>query len=215
MLHRKTIFLLSIYTMFYFISCTGNADKKPSEGKKDTLAVKKDIKTRIKPDSKIKKPPIINIVDTVAPKRIIVYVKDSAATFERISIKLGQIYGLRLAEFFKKNPLKITGQPMAWYVTQKAPYFFEAGIPVNKRPGKLTKGFKVRELAADSVVIAHFYGPYDLLYMGYDALKDWMKDHKRRSSAAPYEMYVSDPLDKKGRPVDPYKIQTDIVFPRR
>jgi len=210
----KPILFAAITSLALLISCNGD-DQKKTEAKKDSTGTKKPDKPRAKVETITKKPPIINIVDTVAPKRIIVYIKDSAATYERISMKLGQIYGVKLSEFFKKNALKITGAPMAWYSTHKAPYFFEAGIPVNKKPARLMPGIRVKEINADSVVMAHFYGPYDLTNVGYEALNEWLKDHKRRSTGAPYEIYVSDPIDKKGKPVDPYKVQTDIIFPRR
>ena len=213
--HPKTILILSCAVLLLFVSCNSNDPKKTTNTAKDTTAVKKAMKTEPKIHTRNEKPPIINIVDTVAPKRIVVYMKDSAATTERISIKLGQIYGVKLLEVFKKNGLKATGPPMAWYTTQKPPFFFEAGIPVNKKPGKPTPGVNVKELGADSVAVAHFYGPYDLLHVGYDALREWMKDHQRRATDAPYEIYITDPLDKKGKPVDPYKIQTDIVFPKK
>lgn len=210
----KPILFTTIACLALLISCNSD-NKKKTEEKKDSTGTKKQVKPQAKVETSTKKPPIINIVDTVAPKRIIVYIKDSAATYERISMKLGQIYGVKLAEFFKKNALKITGAPMAWYSTHKAPYFFEAGVPVNKRPAKLLPGIRIKELPADSVVMAHFYGPYDLTNVGYEALNEWLKDHKRRSTAASYEIYITDPIDKKGKPVDPYKVQTDIVFPRR
>lgn len=210
---RPLLFAIIIIPVL-LISCNSD-DKKAPEPKNDSSSVKKEIKPQPKAYANTKKPPIINIVDTVAPKRIIVYMKDSAATFERISMKLGQIYGVKLSEFFKKNALKITGAPMAWYTTHKAPYFFEAGVPVNKKPTRLMPGIKVKELSADSVVMAHFYGPYDLMNVGYDALNEWLKDHNRKSTTIPYEIYVSDPIDKKGKPVDPYRVQTDIIFPRR
>ncbi len=201
--------------LILFISCNSNDNKKVTEPMKDSVVTKKDNKPPVKTGDSNAKPPIINIVDTVAPKRMVVYMKDSAASYQRISIKLGQIYGSRLTDCFKKNSLKATGAPMAWYQTQKAPFFFEAGMPVNKKPGKLTPGVKIKELGADSVVVAHFYGPYDLLHVGYDALKEWMQDHHKKATGEPYEIYISDPIDKKGKAVDPYKVQTDIVFPRR
>jgi hypothetical protein len=40
-----------------------------------------------------------------------------------------------------------------------------------------------------------------------------MKDNKKMAAGAPFEMYVTDPVDKNGKPVDPYKVQTDIIFP--
>ena len=200
--------------LILFSACNSDSKKAP-EAKKDSVDSQKEKKPHPKAEVSTKKPPIINIVDSVQPKRIIIYLKDSASTYERMSMKLGQIYGVRLAECFKKNSLKVAGAPVAWYSTHKAPYFFEAGIPVNKRPTKLMGGIKVREIRQDSVVIAHFYGPYDLMNVGYDALNEWLKDHKRRLTAPAYEVYVGDPVDKKGKPVDPYKVQTDIIFPRR
>lgn len=209
----KLIFVIAV-SLLMFNSC-GSDSKKPTETKKDSVVSKKDSQSQPKVEVSTKKPPIINIVDSVQPRRIIVYMKDSAATFERISMKLGQIYGVKLAEFFKKNSLKVAGAPMAWYITHKAPFFFEAGVPVNKKPTKQMAGVQVRETTADSVVMAHFYGPYDLMNVGYDALKEWLKDHKRSLKAPAYEIYVGDPIDKKGKPVDPYRVQTDIVFPRK
>lgn len=207
--------LVIIFSFIILNSCSNN-DKKPVAGA-DTI---KPVRTNAvatekkKPETATEKPAIINIFDSLAPKRIVLYMKDSAKTFERISLKLGTIYGVKLAEVLKKNGLKMTGAPMAWYKSQKAPYFFEAGVPVNKKPAKLPANVFVKETGADSVTMAHFYGPYNLLGQGYDAIKERLKDENKTASAAPYEIYIDDPVDKKGKPVDPYKIRTDIVFPR-
>lgn len=202
-----------LLTGLILFSCSGNGNKEPEKQKKDTVrpVIKKTVAPE--PENKYERPPIVNIVDTVGVKRIVVFAKDSAKTFERISMKLGKLYGVKLAEVLKKNNLKMTGAPLAWYKTTKAPYFFEAGAQVNKRPTKLSPGVQVRELSAGKVVVAHFYGPYELLPQGYDAVKEWMKDNKKVSAGAPYEIYVTDPVDKNGKPLDPYKVQTDIVFP--
>jgi effector-binding domain-containing protein len=194
-------------------SCGNGKAKEQDNNTKDStkLAVKKEIKKE--PETKYKRPPIVNIVDTLTPKRVVIFSKDSAANFERISLKLGKIYGSKLQEYIKKNNLKSAGAPMAWYRKLKAPYFFEAGIPVNKKGTKAVAAVQIREMAAGKAVIAHFYGPFELLPQGYDAIKEWMKDNKKKSAGAPYEIYITDPVDKNGKPVDPYKIQTDIVFP--
>lgn len=195
-------------------SCNGTADKKTDTPEKDsTKSTAKKEEKEAAPEVKYQRPPIVNIVDTLAPKRTIIYCKDSAATFERIGLKLGDIYGGKLAAYIEKNKLKMAGAPMAWYKKQKAPYFFEAGIPVNKKGNKEVAGVQVRELAAGKAVIAHFYGPFELLPQGYDAIKEYIKDNKKVAAGAPYEIYLSDPIDKDGKPVDPYKIQTDIIFP--
>ncbi len=192
-------------------SCSNQAEKnKPL---KDSLTTTIRKETKKDPDAKYQRPPIVNIVDTVTPRSLIIFMKDSAATYNRISLKLGKIYGAKLPEYIKKNKLKMVGAPMAWYKKQKAPYFFEAGIPINKKGIKSVTGVQIRELTAGKAVIAHFYGPYELLPVGYDAIKDWMKDNKKTPAAAAYEIYLTDPIDKNGKPVDPYKIQTDIIFP--
>ena len=202
-----------LLTGILFSYCNSNSKKEADLLKKDT------VKTTVKkpaipaPEVKYQRPPIVNIVDTLAPKRIIVYCKDSAANFERISLKLGKIYGVKLADYIKKNNLKPAGAPMAWYTKFKAPYFFEAGIPVNKKGTKAIPGVLLRELNAGKAVIAHFYGPYNLIPQGYDAIREWMKDNKKRQAGIPYEIYVTDPVDKNGKPADPYKVQTDIIFP--
>ena len=210
----KKIFTAAIiFSALVFYSC-GNNDGKDKPVKDSTKSAGR-IETKKEPDSKYQRPPIINIVDTLAPKRIVIYCSDSAATFERISLKLGKIYGTKLSEYQKKNKLKPAGAPMAWYKKQKGPYFFEAGIPVNKAGSKSVSGVKIREMPAGKVLIAHFYGPFELLPQGYDAIKEWMKDNKKTPAGPAYEIYITDPLDKKGKPIDPYKIQTDIVFPIR
>lgn len=196
---------------FFLFACNNSGkDVKPAKDSTKT-AIRKE--TPKQPEGKFQRPPIVNIVDTMAAKSIVIFSKDSAANFERISLKLGKIYGVKLPEYIKKNNLKAVGPPMAWYRKQKAPYFFEAGIPVNKKGNKAVAGVQVREMGVGKVVIAHFYGPFDLLPVGYDAIKEWMKDNKKTATGPSYEIYITDPLDKDGKPIDPYKVQTDIVFP--
>jgi effector-binding domain-containing protein len=210
----KYVYCASIlFTGLLLNACGNNGKNEKGKFTKDSTktAIRKE--TRKEPDSKYQRPPIVNIVDTVTPKMLVIYSKDSAATFDRISLKLGKIYGVKLVEYIKKNNLKTAGAPMAWYKKQKAPYFFEAGIPVNKKGNKPVPGVQMREMSAGKAVIAHFYGPFNLLPQGYDAIKEWMKDNKKIAAGPSYEIYVTDPIDKNGKPVDPYKIQTDIIFP--
>ncbi len=205
---------LLITLLFFLFACNEN-------GQKNNVTSKDDVKTTTTDTAKsivettTQKPPIINIVDTIAAKSIIVCIKDSATTFERVSIKLAEVYGVKLAEILKKNGLKSTGAPMAWYKSEKAPYFFEAGMPVNKIPTKLLNKAFIKELKTDSVMVAHFYGPYNLLSLGYDAIKERLVDENKIAIGAPYEIYISDPIDSTGNIIDPYKVRTDIVFPRK
>ncbi|MDO9374192.1 MAG: hypothetical protein Q7T76_07230 [Ferruginibacter sp.] len=195
-----------IFISLFCASCSNAPEKKEEVPvAKDTPAVVVPVET--------KRAPIININDTLSIKRIVITMKDSASTHERVSMKLGEIYGVQLAAVISKNNLKVTGKPIAWYKSKTAPFFFEAGLPVDKRPSKAAPGVQVKEIGTDSVVIAHFYGPYDLTFQGYDVLKDLLKERKKKIKGAAYEIYVDDPFDSTGRPKDPYKVQTDIVIP--
>jgi effector-binding domain-containing protein len=192
------------------LSACNNADNKKNEQVKKDTVIKTAIK-RVEP-AEVKKAPVINIMDTLSIKQTVLCIKDSAATSGRIALKLGQIYGVKLAAIIKKEKLKVTGPPMAWYKTSKAPFFFEAGLPVDRKPTKLPPNAIVKQIGQDSVIVAHFYGPYDLTDQAYTALQDWMKDHKKKSILPPYEVYVDDPMEKNGKLKDPYKVQTDIIF---
>ncbi|MCP9750102.1 AraC family transcriptional regulator [Ferruginibacter sp. HRS2-29] len=205
----------SLAAGLFFSSCKGKEEKKPD---KPVASKKEDKKkdSQEKPaDIPAKRPPVINITDTVAQRFTILYVKDSAVTSDRISEKLANIYGFKLPEFILKNKLRITGRPVAWYKAQQSPFFFEAGLPIDKKPAKLPKGFFIKTIGGDSAVVAHFYGPYDLTPTAYEALNSYFKSHKRKRTAPPYEIYVGELFDKKGKKIDPYKVQTDIIFPYR
>jgi effector-binding domain-containing protein len=213
---KKSLVIIPVATFtaaLIGLTACNTTDKKVEPKNTDTVTITNTAKPADTPPTE--KPAIINIVDTITTKSIVVFIKDSATTFERISIKLAAIYGVKLGDVLKKNGVKMAGAPMAWYKSQDAPYFFEAGIPVNKKPAKLPAGVFVKEVNADSAVIAHFYGPYHLLPQGYNALKEWMKDENKKANGAAYEIYVGDIMDKEGNMLDPYKVRTDIVFPRK
>ena len=194
--------------MLLLAACSNNDSKKKVDDAQSSTTAKKD--SVVKTNNKVVsvKPPVINIMDTLSVKRIVLCLKDSAAAMEGIGAKLGVIYG-KISKLVKDNKLNVTGAPTAWYKTDKAPYFFEAGLPVDKKPAKIPAGVIIKEIMVDSVIVAHFFGPYNLMPQGYTALKEFMTDHKKKANGAPYEIYIGDPGVEK----DPYKVQTDIVFP--
>lgn len=184
--------------------------KTPEPAKKDSSnKPAADTATVRKPATDAQKPPIINIIDTVTVAKTVLCMKDSAANTERVGMKLAVIYGEKLGKCLADNKMTMAGPPMAWYKTQKPPFFFEAGVPVSKKPSKLPAGVFVKEIPAGSVVIARFFGPYDKLGMAYETVAERLKANKTATTAPPYEIYVGDPGIQK----DPYKVQTDVVFP--
>ena len=200
---------LIILTAILF-SC--HNDQNDTATERPTVILKKN-KPTSDSDSTVKSAPIINISDTISFPMHIISIKDSASDNVRLSKKLSIIYGEKLQNCIKKNKLTISGPPMAWYKTQKAPFFFEAGFPVNKKPSKLTQSVRYKHLNSFKIIVAHYFGPYEESVQAYQYLKDWMKENKKSISSQPYEIYVDDPIGKDGKPLDPYKVQTDIVFP--
>lgn len=207
--HLFAITTLAVACLFLFCGCKNANNKLINSTTKDSIV---KIAIRTEQPLATKRAPVINIMDTLSIKQLVLCIKDSAANSQRLAAKLATIYGVKLATVIKKNKLKITGAPMAWYKSQKAPYFFEAGLPIDKKPVKLPAGVTIKQMGTDSVVVAHFYGPYELTGQAYTALQDWIKDRKKKTTKAPYEVYVDDPLGKDGKLKDPYKVQTDIIF---
>lgn len=203
--------VVAVLVLLFATSCSNTNNDKPDSVpavvyKKDTSAV---VETK-------QKAPIINITDTVTIPGYVLVVKDSAATSEGMSKKMSKIYDSILPAFAKNHKIEIESSRMAWYKKNTAPFFFEAGYRVNKKPNaKLPKNIIIKELKADSCVVAHFFGPYDLTYRAYEALNEWLKDYDKKQRGAAYEIYIGDLYDANGKKNDPYKVQTDIVFPHK
>lgn len=206
---RIIILVITFFVLSSIISCKeskNNTTPGPVIYKKDTTA--------LTTEQKKLKAPIINIIDTVRVPATILLVKDSALTSGAIAEKMAIIYAQTIPSLVKEKNIEITGAKMAWYKTSSSPFFFEAGFPINKAPkGKLPKHVSIKRLSADSIVIARFFGPYDLTYQAYDVLKEWLADNNKKRKSAPYEIYVGNPVDRNGKPTDPYKVRTDIIFP--
>ena len=206
---KSTTLFVSMASML-FVSCNFGEQDAPKE--KAPIQMKKDM-PRAKNDSTPQIAPIINITDTTELPMTVVYIKDSALNSERLSKKLADIYGNKLAMLVKKHQLKVIAPPIAWFKSQKAPFFFEAGLPVEKAPKKKIKGLLIKKTGSKRALIAHYFGPYAETAQAYQALKEWLKENKKKQTSAPYEVYIDDPYDSELNLKDPYKVQTDIIFP--
>lgn len=199
------LFILGIAISLTQGSCKANKEKE-----NDTGPSVKKVKIS-KPV--VKKAPIINIIDTVEIKRNLLCVKDSAATNEILIAKLTDIFTNKLPAVISAGKLKIMGAPVVWYQSKKAPYFFQAGLPVDKAPVKISKGLFMMKTGSDSAYLAHFFGPNELTGLGYDALTDMLKENKKRKTSSAYEIYIDNKFLEGNKKKDPYKLQTDIVMP--
>jgi len=212
MVHFIKFLIGSSLCLTVFTACK---EKKPVKKQEPEKIIYKIDTSREKELPAASRAPVINIVDTIAAREIVIYVKDSAKTSDRIGIKLEKIYRKTLPEFCKKNNITITGPRIAWFKSSSAPFYFEAGFPVNKKPAKKSKNIFVREIGGQNVLVAHFYGPYHLSYEAYVALSEQLKSLNKKQSASPYEKYITPPIDSTGKAMDPYKVLTDIVFPHK
>jgi effector-binding domain-containing protein len=206
----KTNYVLIAPIMLLILTTSCNSSKEKTASTSTTLDNKKIEVLPTNPQ----KGAVINMQDTVEIKKAVLCLKDSSKTREGMYAKLIDIYNKKIPDAIKANKLKIMGAPMAWHTMQKTFYFFEAGIPVDKAPAKPGKGMYMKNTGADSVYIAHFFGPNDLTIGAYDAIKEKAKENHKVTSAA-YEVYIDNPFVITTEPLDLYKLQTDIVWPFR
>jgi effector-binding domain-containing protein len=206
----KTINVLIAPLALLVLTTSCNSSKEKTA---PTIATVDNKKIEVLPTNP-QKGAVINMQDTVEIKRTVLCLKDSSKTREGMYVKLADIYNKKLPDAIKANKLIVTGAPIAWHTMQKAAYFFEAGIPVNKAPAKPGKGMYMKNTGSDSVYIAHFFGPNDLTIGAYDAIKEKAKENHKVTSAA-YEVYIDNPFVVTTEPLDLYKLQTDIVWPFR
>jgi hypothetical protein len=94
-----------------------------------------------------------------APAQKLLLIKATAKEAE-IGNKLGEIYG-RITGLIGENGLQMAGAPLAIYETpQDGIFTFEAGIPVDKKPGKpLPKDVIYKETSEMEAAVCHFAGP--------------------------------------------------------
>lgn len=192
-------------------SCNNNGSKDKIV-KKDSSPVNVPVVTPINDD--MPKSPIINIEDTLVVKSIFLCVKDSAANEAGVGKKFSRIFDSTLGKIINTNKLTVKGYPAAWFTKNEAPYFFEVGLPVDKAPSKLPKNVFIKITGGDSAIVAHFFGPYEMTKLGYEAVLERLKEEKpKKKPGKAYEVYVDDPVDEKGNPKNPFTVQTDIILP--
>lgn len=164
-----------------------------------------DLKKLAESAPAVAKEPVINIADTQVQPMIVLYTMEKAASSNEIGQKLGIAYS-DMGDFIKKNNLQMIGAPAATYKSQQAPFDFEAWTIVNAAPKKAEGRIKFKKIDGGKAVVAHFFGPYEINYKGYEKLMSYIKEKGLTAIGNSYELYVNDPTTVK----DPYEIQTDI-----
>lgn len=139
-------------------------------------------------------------VDTMT----ILCIKDTAVSMADISRAIGAGYG-ELFTYINQTGLQ-PGRVMAFYITYKPPIIMKTAVEVNRVPDKLAGRIRVDKIPAGSAIIAHYKGPYEKVEFAYNAIADWLKQHKKEAARPPFEVYLNDPATVK----DPYELRTDV-----
>jgi effector-binding domain-containing protein len=150
----------------------------------------------------------MKIEETTVAQQYLMVMDDSAATPAEIGTKFETIFA-KIGECAGKCKMENSGPPVAWYNGPNAPWKFVAGMPFKTKCEKPESGISNKEIKAGKAVVVHFFGPYEMSGKAYEAAENYMKEKNLAAADAPYEVYIGDPMVEK----DPYKVQTDVVFP--
>jgi effector-binding domain-containing protein len=135
-------------------------------------------------------------------------VKDSAKDDKEVGEKLKTSFG-KIMDCSKKCKMTMASAPTAWFSSSKAPYTFEAGAAFTTNCPKPENGIYNKELKAGKALVAHYFGDYSKMQVGYDAIMKYALEKKMALGTGAWEVYISDPMIEK----DTAKWQTDIYFP--
>ncbi len=132
---------------------------------------------------------------------------DSCA-WEHVSLRMGGLYE-ELNAFIATSGITTINKPIAIYHQLSAgKVVYELGIPVNEEvqpTGRIQK----KIMRGGNNVVADYYGPYDTLEDGHNAVQQWLIRYGRRINGYPWEMYVINIATES----DPHKWLTRIFYP--
>lgn len=112
------------------------------------------------------------------------------------------VFGARLG-------LIITGRPHAIYHRlDEKQAVFELGIPLDEKLPVIGR-IQYKTMRGGEHVVANYYGSYDTLEDGHNAIQQWLMRYRRKSVGYPWEMYVTDTATEP----DPNKWLTKIYYP--
>ena len=112
----------------------------------------------------------------------------------------------------KANKLNMAGPLFAIYLKWdfvKMSSVMDIGVAIDKAVAKGQGRVRYELIAAQLVMIAHYFGPYDNMKKAYWVLDQSIKESGKKIAGSPWEVYIGDPGVEK----DPAKLQTDILFP--
>jgi effector-binding domain-containing protein len=114
-----------------------------------------------------------------------------------------------LLVFTAKSGVTIINHPIAIYhYLSENKVVYEMAVPITdtvRTSGRIL----VQGMSSGNNVVAAYYGSYDTLEDGHNAIQQWMALYRRELSGCPWEMYVTDPAAEP----DQNKWLTRIFYP--
>lgn len=150
--------------------------------------------------------PSMKLEETKVASMQLLTILDTSQAISDIGPTLQKAYG-EMQEIVKSENLQLAGMPMAYFLTESAPYILEAALPVNKSPSKTNGRIKLRTTPDADAVVVRYYGPYEQDSAAYSKIREWLKTSSRKPKGRPYELYVDDPTTKPSM----YEVRTDII----
>ena len=134
-------------------------------------------------------------------------IMDSCA-LEDVSLRMQNLYN-ELLVFGAKQGIDMTGRPIAIYHRMdEKKSVFETGIPVAERV-PVSGRIRYRTMPESDHAVANYYGSFDTLEDGHNAVQQWLIRYRRKLAGYPWEMFVTDPASEP----DPNKWLTRIYYP--
>jgi len=127
---------------------------------------------------------------------------------EEVSNKMESMYN-ELLVFGARARIDMTARPVVIYhLLSEKKVIFEMGIPVFEN---VTVSGRIRytTMQGGDHVVANYFGSYDTLEDGHNAVQQWMIRYRRKLAGYPWELYVTDPTTEP----DPNNWLTRIYYP--
>ena len=135
-------------------------------------------------------------------------IKDSCL-LEDVPQRINNMYN-ELLIFGLRSGIDVTARPVAFYhrLGEKLAVF-ELGIPVVEIVTPVSERVRYKTMHGCDHAVANYYGSYDTLEDGHNAVQQWLIRYRRKLAGYPWEMFVTDSTTEP----DPNKWLTRIYYP--
>jgi len=132
-----------------------------------------------------------------------------SCSLEDLPQRMNELYN-ELLIFGVRSGIDITARPVAIYHRLDEKHsVFEVGIPVVETATPVSGRVQYKTMPAHNHAVANYYGSYDTLEDGHNAVQQWLMRYRRKLAGYPWEMFVTDPATES----DPNKWLTKIYYP--